>query len=62
MCEGLRRELAYSNVKVKTVCPWLVDSGMFTGIKSFFIPSPSPKYAAECIVEGITRNVRKSYL
>jgi all-trans-retinol dehydrogenase (NAD+) len=53
--ESMRMELRSlkSNVKTTCICPYYIDTGMFHGVKSPFIPILSEKYAANRIVNAV---------
>jgi short-subunit dehydrogenase len=56
--ESLRLELeaSSSGVKVTTVTPYLIDTGMFDGVKSPIIPLLKPLRVAKDIVKSIEKN------
>ena len=54
----LELKLKKSNVKVTTVTPFYIDTGMFAGVKSPIIPIISPMKAVKRIVKGIECNKR----
>ncbi len=56
--ESLRLELeaSSSGVKVTTVTPYLIDTGMFDGVKSPIIPLLKPLRVAKDIVRSIEKN------
>ena len=45
-----------SNVHVTTVAPYYINTGMFDGVKSRFIPILKPEYVAKRIIRAIERN------
>ena len=45
-----------SNVRITTVAPYYIDTGMFGGVKSRILPILKPKYAAEQIIKAIEKN------
>lgn len=53
--DSLRLELerARSGIKVTTVTPYYIDTGMFAGVRSPLIPILKPEYVAEQIVAAI---------
>ncbi len=51
--ESLRRELASTSVKTTLVCPWIIDTGLFQGIKQLLIPNLRPNEVAAKVIEGI---------
>lgn len=56
---SLRLELVRlkkTGVKTTCVCPYLIDTGMFQGASSPFIPYLKPEYVADRIVEAILTN------
>jgi all-trans-retinol dehydrogenase (NAD+) len=62
--ESLRLELRRQKLEIKTtvVCPFFVDTGMFTGVSTRFpwlIPVLEPEYVAERIVRAIERDRRR---
>jgi short-subunit dehydrogenase len=56
--DSLRIELkqAKSNVKVSTVAPYFISTGMFNGVKSRFFPILKPEPTAKNIIKAIERN------
>lgn len=57
--DSLRLELArtHPNVKVTTVTPYYISTGMFEGVKSnWLLPILHPEKVARAIVKGIERN------
>jgi len=56
--DSLRLELKRisKNVKVTTVTPYYISTGMFDGVKSSMIPIVKPETAANKIVRGIQKN------
>ena len=56
--DSLRIELkqAKSNVKVSTVAPYFISTGMFTGVKSRFFPILKPEPTAKKIIKAIEKN------
>ena len=56
--ESLRIELNSSrkNVRVTTVAPYYIKTGMFDGVKSRIIPILSPEYVARKILNAIEKN------
>ena len=56
--ESLRLELEAnsSNIKVTTVTPYLIDTGMFNGVQSTIIPLLKPERVAKDIIRSIERN------
>lgn len=45
-----------SNVRITTVAPYYIDTGMFEGVESRILPILKPKYAAEQIIKAIEKN------
>lgn len=58
--DSLLLELYQKNLKVMvtSVTPFYIDTGMFKGVRSPFIPIISPMKAARRIINGIERNRR----
>lgn len=56
--ESLRIELNNSrkNVRVTTIAPYYIKTGMFDGVKSRIIPILSPEYVARKILNAIEKN------
>lgn len=57
--EALRLELGNRKSRVKTtvVCPYLIATGMFAGMKTpFFMPALQPEAMAEAVVKGILKD------
>ena len=56
--ESLRLELEAnsSNIKVTTVTPYLIDTGMFNGVQSTIIPILKPEHVAKGIIRSIEKN------
>lgn len=57
--EALRLELGNNKSKVKTtvICPYIINTGMFEGMKSpFFMPILKPEAMARAVVKGILKN------
>lgn len=56
--ESLRLEMKQlkSQVKITTVTPFYISTGMFEGVKSPVIPITKPEKAARKIIRGIERN------
>jgi short-subunit dehydrogenase len=56
--DSLRIELeeARSGVRVTTVTPFYIDTGMFDGVRSRFIPVLRPMPAAKAILRGIRKD------
>jgi len=52
----LEMENANTNVKVTTVTPYYINTGMFDGVSSTVIPIVDPNIAAEKIIRGIEKN------
>ena len=46
-----------SKVKVTTVAPYYINTGMFDGVKSRIIPILKPEYVARKVLNAIERNV-----
>ena len=51
-----------SNVKVTTIAPYYIKTGMFEGVKSPIVPLMEPEYAARHIIRSIERNKRVSVI
>ena len=45
-----------SNVRVTTVAPYYINTGMFNGVKSPIIPILKPEYVAKKVVKAIEKN------
>ncbi|MBQ7856108.1 MAG: SDR family oxidoreductase [Alistipes sp.] len=45
-----------SNVRVTTVAPYYINTGMFDGVQSRILPILKPEYAARTIIRAIERN------
>ncbi len=60
LSETLRRELkkdGKSGVKVTCVCPYVIDTGMFSGFRPFLLnPMVKAEYAAQRIVEAVRQD------
>ncbi|MDR0411007.1 MAG: SDR family oxidoreductase [Treponema sp.] len=59
--EAIRMELRQRKSAVKTtiVCPFFIDAGMFSGVKtkfSFLLPTLKSEYTAKAIVKAVLRN------
>lgn len=56
--ESLRLELEAnsSGIKVTTVTPYLIDTGMFDGVRSPIIPLLNPERVARSIIRAIEKN------
>ena len=56
--DSLRIELqaAKSNVRVTTVAPYYIKTGMFNGVKSRIIPILKPEYVSRRVIKAIERN------
>jgi all-trans-retinol dehydrogenase (NAD+) len=57
--EALRNELSNNSSKVKTtvVCPYIIMTGMFEGMKTpFWQPGLKPEAMAEAVVQGILKD------
>lgn len=53
----LEMEKLGNNVKVTTITPYYINTGMFAGVKSsFLIPIVSPEYAVRKIIRGIEKD------
>jgi hypothetical protein len=52
----LEMENENTNVKVTTVTPYYINTGMFDGVTSTVIPIVDPNIAAEKIIKGIEKN------
>lgn len=52
----LEMERARTGVKVTTVAPYFIDTGMFAGVRSSVIPILAPDYVANQIIEAIERD------
>jgi len=57
--DSLRVELKQSpdtvNIKTLCVCPYYINTGMFTGVKNGFLPLLEPEYVADRVVNSIQR-------
>lgn len=47
-----------SSVKVTTIAPYYIKTGMFDGVRSPIVPLMKPEYAARQIIRSIERNKR----
>jgi all-trans-retinol dehydrogenase (NAD+) len=58
--DSVRIELEQINsrVKVTTIAPYYIKTGMFDGVKSPIVPLMKPQYAARQIIRAIERNNR----
>ena len=45
-----------SNVRVTTIAPYYINTGMFNGVKSRIIPILKPEYVAKKVVKAIEKN------
>lgn len=56
--DSLRLELenAGTQIKVTTVTPFYINTGMFEGVKSSVLPILDPLYATQKIINGIEKN------
>ncbi len=57
--EALRNELRNNNSKVRTtvVCPYLIKTGMFEGMRTpFWQPGLKPEAMADAVVSGVLKN------
>ena len=56
--DSLRLEMEnnHTHVKVTTVTPYYINTGMFDGVKSTVIPIVDPMVAAKKIINGIEKN------
>ncbi|EFN82866.1 short-chain dehydrogenase/reductase family 16C member 6 [Harpegnathos saltator] len=57
--ESLFAELkvhGYDNIRMTLVCPYLINTGMFDGVKSRLLPTLEPEYVAEEVVAGVLTN------
>lgn len=52
----LEMERTHKKIKVTTVTPYYISTGMFAGVKSRIIPIIKPEKAARKIVRGIMKN------
>lgn len=52
----LELELISKNIKVTTVTPYYISTGMFDGVKSPIIPIVKPETAANKIIKAIKKN------
>jgi len=62
--EALRLEMQHLGYRIRTtvVCPFYIDTGMFTGVKtrfSWLLPILEPEYAANRILKAIKDNRRR---
>ncbi len=46
-----------SKIRVTTVAPYYINTGMFNGVKSSIIPILNPKYVARKVIKAIEKNV-----
>lgn len=51
-----------SNVKMTTIAPYYITTGMFNGVQSRVLPLLKPEYAAKQIVRAIEKNTRLKVL
>ena len=56
--DSVRSELqdSRSDVRITTVAPYYINTGMFDGVKSRIIPILKPEYVARRVIKGIERN------
>lgn len=56
--DSVRIELqdSRSDVRITTVAPYYINTGMFDGVKSRIIPILKPEYVARRVIKGIERN------
>lgn len=56
--DSVRIELEemHSNVRITTIAPYYIDTGMFDGVKSRIIPILKPEYAARQIIKAIEKD------
>lgn len=56
--DSVRIELqeAGSNVRITTVAPYYISTGMFEGVRSRIIPILKPEYVARTVIRGIENN------
>jgi all-trans-retinol dehydrogenase (NAD+) len=57
--DALRNELRNNNSKVRTtvVCPYIINTGMFEGMKTpFWQPALKPEAMANAVIKGILKN------
>lgn len=57
--ESLFTELkvhGYDGIHMTLVCPYLINTGMFDGVKPSFMPMLEPEYVAEEVVAGVLTN------
>lgn len=56
--DSLRLELEekYPGIKVTTVLPYYINTGMFAGVKSWFVPILEPDYVASRIIKAIHKD------
>ena len=54
----LEMAAAKTNVKITTVTPYYINTGMFDGVQSKLIPIVEPSVAAKKIINGIENNKR----
>ena len=52
----LEMEEAKTNVKITTVTPFYISTGMFDGVQSRFIPIVKPEVAVQKIISGIEKD------
>jgi len=66
--EALRAELISQDcrdINVTTVCPYYIDTGMFTGVKTYspiLFPILTTDYVANCIIEAVLTNATELLL
>jgi len=46
----------YEGIHMTLVCPYLINTGMFNGVKPRLMPMLEPEYVAEEIVAGVLAN------
>ena len=51
-----------SKVKITTIAPYYITTGMFDGVKSRVLPLLKPEYAARQIIRAIERDKRMKML
>ena len=54
----IEMEQLKSKVKITTIAPYYIKTGMFDGVKSPIVPLMKPKYAARQIIRAIEKNKR----
>lgn len=62
-CSGFHEALftdlrthGYDNIHLTLVCPYYINTGMFSGVKPRLFPMLEPKYVADRITQSVQRN------